>query len=158
VTTNEPSSVDERMLFEQSPDAMIFADREGMVRHWNAAAERLFGHAAADALGQTLDLIIPENFRDQHWTGYDRALEARVTKYVGQVLPTRARHADGHDFYIEMGFAIILDAAGEALGALATARDITERFERDRQSRRRLRELESELEAARGTSSPTPAD
>jgi len=82
-------------LVEDSPDAMIFADREGVIRVWNSAAERIFGHRAEAALGQTLDLIVPERFREQHWTGYDRALTARATKYVGQSLPTRAMRADG---------------------------------------------------------------
>lgn len=68
----------------------IFADREGIVRFWNAAAERIFGHSAASALGQTLDMIVPETLREAHWTGYDRALAAGETKYRGQSLPTKA--------------------------------------------------------------------
>ncbi|MEZ4553957.1 MAG: PAS domain S-box protein [Dehalococcoidia bacterium] len=135
--------IEARDLIEQSPDAMIFADREGIIRAWNQAAERIFGHSATTANGQTLDLIVPERFREQHWTGYDRALAARVTKYVGQSLPTRALRADGTQITVELSFAIVLGADGEAVGALATARDITERFEQERELRRRLRELEA---------------
>ncbi|MCC7363696.1 MAG: PAS domain S-box protein, partial [Dehalococcoidia bacterium] len=58
---------------------MIVADREGVIHVWNRAAERIFGHTAQAALGQTLDLIVPERFREAHWTGYDRALAARAT-------------------------------------------------------------------------------
>jgi PAS domain S-box-containing protein len=137
-------TVDPATLVEHSPDAMIFADREGIIRVWNAAATRIFGHAAEDALGQNLDLIVPERFREQHWTGFDRALAEGRTKYEGQSLPTRSQRADGSAFYVELSFAIVLDASGEAAGALATARDITERFERDRETRRRLTELEKQ--------------
>jgi PAS domain S-box-containing protein len=138
-------TVDPAQLVEQSPDAMILADREGIIRVWNAAAERIFGHSAADALGQSLDLIVPERFREAHWTGFHRAMADGVTKYVGQSLPTRSMRADGESFYIELGFAILLDEAGQAIGALATARDITQRFEQDRQTRRRIADLEQQL-------------
>ncbi|MGE0229417.1 MAG: PAS domain S-box protein [Dehalococcoidia bacterium] len=140
--------IEARDLVEQSPDAIIFADREGIIRTWNRAAERIFGHSAAAAIGQTLDLIVPERFREQHWTGYDRALAARATKYVGQSLPTRALRADATQITVELSFAIVLGADGEAIGALATARDITERFEQDRELRRRLRDLEAAQPAA----------
>lgn len=142
--------IEARQLIEQSPDAMVVADREGVIRVWNPAAERIFGHTAQAALGQTLDLIVPERFRDAHWTGYNRALAARATKYVGQSLPTRALRADGEQITVELGFAILLDPAGEATGALATARDITQRFEEERALRRRLRDLEA-------ASAPPPA-
>ena len=132
-----------RTLLDQNPDAVIYAGTDGMIAYWNAAAQRVFGHSAEAAIGQSLDLIIPEQFRDAHWTGYDRALGEKATKYAGQALATRATRADGETIYVELGFSIVLDSAGEAIGALATARDITERFNRDRETRRRLRELEA---------------
>jgi len=138
-------NVDPAQLVEQSPDAMILADREGIIRVWNAAATRMFGHSAETAIGQSLDLIVPERFREAHWTGFHRAMADGVTKYVGQSLPTRSMRADGEPFYIELGFAILLDEHGQATGALATARDITERFERDREARRHVKELEEQL-------------
>lgn len=135
--------IEARQLVEESPDAMIVADREGIIRVWNRAAERIFGHPAEAALGHTLDLIIPERFHEAHWTGYDRALTARATKYVGRSLPTRALRAGGEQITVELSFAILLGPDGEATGALATARDITARFEADRELRRRLRDLEA---------------
>ncbi|MSP21888.1 MAG: PAS domain S-box protein [Dehalococcoidia bacterium] len=122
-------------IIEQLPDPTIFADLEGVIRVWNAAAIQMFGHTAAEALGQNLDLIIPERFREQHWTGYDRALADRDTKYRGQLLTTRSMRKDGTTMYLEMAFAILNDAAGNALGALAQCRDVTERFERERAAR-----------------------
>ncbi len=136
-------------LLQQSPDAVIFADTGGAIQAWNPAAEALFGFAAADAIGRHLDIIIPDQFREAHWKGYHRALAAGETKYRGQALATRARRADGRECYVEMTFTIVKDAAGAALGALAHCRDITERFERERQQRRRLRDLEAEVERLR---------
>lgn len=140
------ADLDYAQVVQQAPDAVILADHEGKILAWNRQAESTFGHSADAALGETLDLIIPESFRERHWTGYDRALAARETKYVGQWLPTRALKADGTEFYIELGFAMVKDAAGEVTAVMATARDITERFERDRSERRRVRELEAELQ------------
>lgn len=139
-------------LIEQSPDAVIFAGTDGMIAVWNQAAERVFGHSAASTIGQSLDIIIPDQFRDAHWTGYDRALAAGETKYRGQALTTRAVRADGETIYVDLGFEIVKDAAGTVIGAMATARDVTERFNRDRETRRELRELR---EAAKAATSPS---
>jgi PAS domain S-box-containing protein len=135
-------------LVDQAPDGVIFADNDGNVVRWNAAAERIFGYTVEEAMGQRLDIIVPEQFREAHWRGYERALAAGETKYAGQALATRAMRNDGSQIYVELSFAIVKGAGGEVVGALAHARDITERFERDRAMRRRLRELE----AASGTS------
>jgi len=150
MTTDNPE-VDPGRLLAQAPDATIFADREGVIRAWNAAAERVFGHSEADAVGQRLDLIVPERFREAHWAGWERALEAGETKYVGQSVPTRAERSDGTPITVELSFAIVLDEAGASVGALATARDISERWDRDRATRNQLKELEAELETLRGT-------
>jgi PAS domain S-box-containing protein len=142
------NAVDLASLVVQAPDAMIFADRDGVVRVWNPAAERIFGYPAAAAIGQNLDIIIPEKLREAHWTGYDRALAAGDTKYRGQSLPTRALKQDGSEIYVELSFAIVHGGDGAVVGAMAQARDITERFERDRAMRRRLRELEKAPDTA----------
>ena len=150
--TRSPEPFDAFALLVQSPDAMIYADRDGVIRFWNAAATRVFGHEAEQAIGQSLDLIIPEDFRERHWAGWERALRAGVTQFVGRSLPTRAMNANGESFMVELSFAIALDEHDSATGAIATARDITERWDADRASRRRLRELE----AARGESQGRP--
>ncbi len=134
-------------LLDQSPDGVIYAGTDGIISYWNASAERIFGFAASEVLGKDLNIIIPESFQDAHWKGYDRAMADKVTKYIGQSLPTKARKADGAEIYVELSFAIILDGSGEPVGALAQARDITERFNRDRENRRKLRDLEQQLAA-----------
>ena len=136
-------------LLDQCPDAVIFAGTDGVISYWNAAATRVFGFEPGDAIGKDLNIIIPDSFQDAHWKGYDRAMGDKVTKYIGQSLPTKARRADGEEIYVELSFAIVLDDAGQAAGALAQARDITERFNRDRDNRRKMRDLEQQL-AAKG--------
>jgi PAS domain S-box-containing protein len=130
------------MLIEQAPDAVIFADQRGVIREWNPAAERIFGYRKDEAVGESLDLIVPERFREAHWRGYDRALSEGQTKYIGKVLPTRSARKNGSTIYVELTFAIVHDQTATVIGALAHARDITERWEQDRQQRQRISELE----------------
>ncbi len=131
-------------LIEQSPDATIYSDKEGRIRLWNAAAEKMFGFSAEQVLGQSLDIIIPESLRKAHWRGFDAAIAAGVTKHSGKPMPTKALRADGSEFYTEMGFALVFNDQGEVVGTMAQARDITERFEKGRADRLRLRELEKQ--------------
>ncbi len=119
-------------LIEQSPDATIYSDKQGDIRVWNAAAEKMFGFSAEQALGQNLDLIIPERLRRMHWRGFDAAIAAGVTKHSGKPMPTKALRADGSEFYAEMGFALIFNDQGEVVGTVAQARDITERYTAER--------------------------
>lgn len=142
-------TIDLELLVAQSPDATIFAGRDGMIGAWNAAAERIFGHAASEAIGQSLDIIIAESLREQHWRGFDHAIETGEMKYPdGLALPTKAVRKDGATIYVELSFGLVRDADGAIVGAMAQARDITERFERDRASRRHIRELEEALAQA----------
>jgi len=120
------------LVVDQAPDAMIFAGADGMIRLWNQAATTLFGYPSAEAVGKNLDIIIPERFRESHWRGFERALADGTTKYRGRALPTRSARKDGTTLYVELTFAIVKDASGAVVGALAHARDITERFLRER--------------------------
>lgn len=140
--------LDAQRLLDQAADALIYADVSGTIRYWNPAAARIFGHAPERAMGESLDLIIPEQFHDAHWAGYERATASGVTKYAGQALTTRALRADGSSLYVELSFAVIHGAEGTVTGVLAHARDITERFGQERATRRRLRELEAALETS----------
>lgn len=148
--TTEAAEALAGLLVEQAPDAVIFAGNDGVIQTWNAAAAAMFGYSESEAIGQNLDIIVPDQFREAHWKGYDRALEAGESKYRGQSLPTRAQKANGEAFYVELSFAIIHGRDGAVIGALAHARDINDRFEKDRASRRRLRELEEELKVLKG--------
>ena len=115
-------------LLEQLPVSVIVADREGRITLWNHASEALFGFSAAEAVGQSLDLIVPERLRDAHWSGFDRSLASGTTKYAGQVMTTRANHKDGRRLYVEFSFGILKDEVGAVTGVVAVGRDGTERF------------------------------
>jgi PAS domain S-box-containing protein len=115
-------------IVEQAPDAVIFADRDGAIRVWNRGAEAIFGYAAPEVLGASLDVIIPEPLRKAHWQGFDRALESGTMKYAGRVLTTRSMHKDGRRLYVDLSFSLVKDAVGTIVGALAMARDCTERY------------------------------
>ena len=117
----------ERMIVDLE-DAFIFADCAGRIQVWNAAAEKLFGFAADEALGESLDIIIPEHLRAPHWKGYERAIERGRTAHPGQVRTTRALHKDGGKRYVEMSFSLIVDEEGKSLGSAAVARDVTESY------------------------------
>jgi adenylylsulfate kinase len=102
-------------------EAVIFADREGIIRGWNARAEAVFGYAAAEAIGQSLDLIIPEHLRAAHWRGYHAAMAAGRTRHGGKAMLTRATHKDGSKIYLEVVFGVVNGPQG-VLGAIATGR------------------------------------
>lgn len=117
-------------LIQQSPDATIYSDIQGYIRLWNTAAQTMFGFSAEQALGQSLDLIVPERLRAMHWRGFDAAITAGVTKHSGKPMATKALRADGSELYTDMSFALIFNDQGAVIGALAQARDTTERHEK----------------------------
>ena len=132
----DTSSLAESIL-EQLADAVIYADEKGTIRRWNHAAAALFGYSAAEALGRNLDLIIPEHLRSAHWRGFETAMTKGVMKLQGRPTLTRATHQSGRKLYVEMTFALVKDQGGAARGAVAVARDVTERIEQQRAAARR---------------------
>lgn len=122
-----------RAIVEQARDAIIYIDREGLIRLWNRGAESIFGYAAAEVLGHTLDVIIPDKLRQAHADGFGRAVSTGLTRYDGRVLTTRASHKSGSRVYVDMSFGLLKDAAGVALGAFAIARDCTARYQKDQE-------------------------
>ena len=126
------------LIFEQIADAVIYADGTGTIMRWNHAAAALFGYSAAEALGQNLDLIIPEHLRAAHWRGFEAATRSGVMKLQGRPTVTRATHQTGRRLYVEMTFALVQgQAGGAARGAVAVARDVTAREEQQRANARR---------------------
>ena len=132
-------------LVEQSSDAIIFADRNGIVRVWNSGAERIFGHKAADVIGGTLDLIIPERMLQAHNNGFNHAVATGDMKYENKVLTTRSMHKDGTRIYVDMSVGLVRDEAGNVLGAQAIARDVSERYANETAQRVKIAELEKAL-------------
>jgi PAS domain S-box-containing protein len=120
-----------RAIVEQAHEAIIFADRDGIVRLWNGGAELLFGFAAAEALGQSLDLIVPERFRNAHNQGFRKAMESGEMRLAGRVLTTRSQHKSGSRLYVDLSFGLVKDGAGQVTGAFAIGRDVTARFQEE---------------------------
>jgi PAS domain S-box-containing protein len=135
----DTSSLAESIL-EQIADAVIYADDTGTIMRWNHAAAALFGYSAAEALGRKLDLIIPEHLRAAHWRGFEAAITNGAMKLQGRPTLTRAAHRTGRRLYVELTFALVKgQAGGAAHGAVAVARDVTERTEQQRADARRDR-------------------
>jgi PAS domain S-box-containing protein len=135
-------TVDLQRFVEAAGDAIIAADPEGKIVLWNPAAERIFGFAAQEALGETLDLIIPERFRARHWDSFREVMRTGQTKYGAEVLRVPARHQDGRPLSIAFSVTLLSRADGQTEAIAAIVRDETSRWNEERAMRQRLRELE----------------
>jgi PAS domain S-box-containing protein len=116
-----------RAIIEQAQDAVIFIDPQGIIGLWNRGAEVVFGYAASEVIGQSIDLIIPERFRNAHAEGFRKALARGVTRTQGRVMTTRAAHKFVSHLYVDLSFGMLKDDAGVVQGAFAIARDCTTR-------------------------------
>ena len=132
-------------IVEDAPDAIIYAGRDGTIRLWNAAAEAMFGYRAEEAVGQSLDLIIPEKLRGRHWEGYRDVMATGVTRYGRELLKVPALRKDGSRISLEFSILLLRDAAGAILGAAAILRDVTERWQQERALKERLAALEGKI-------------
>jgi PAS domain S-box-containing protein len=131
-----------QQVVEALGDPVVICDRDGVIRFWNAAAERLFGFARTDALGKSLDLIIPERLRERHWAGFTRTMATGHTRYQHDVLRVPAMHKDGRTLSIAFTVGLLLAAQRTLTGLVAVIRDETKRFAEERDLRKRLAELE----------------
>lgn len=136
-------------LIANADDAIIVADAAGVVRFWNPAAEATFGHSEEEAIGASLDLIIPEKLRERHWEGFRRVMATGTTQYAGRTLAVPAVRADGTRISVEFTVTLLRDATGNIQGIGAILRDVTARWEQERALQQRLNELQRELAALR---------
>jgi PAS domain S-box-containing protein len=134
-----------RRIVEESPIAILYADHEGIIRMWNAGAEAMFGHTAVEALGRSMDMIIPEKHRPRHWEGWNKVMQSGVTKYGHDVLAVPALRKDGSRISIEFNVVLMKDEAGKVVGAAAMINDVTARWEREKATKARIAELEKRL-------------
>lgn len=130
-------------ILNQAPDAILFADRDGIIRLWNVGAERIFGFSAEQAIGQTLDLIIPEKLRERHWDGYHKTMATGETRYGTEMLSVPASHQNGSRLSTEFSIVMLTDNDGKPLGVAAIMRDITSRHQKEKAMKERLAELEA---------------
>lgn len=125
-------------LLQDSPDAILIADRDGAIRFWNSGAERMFGHTATEALGQSLDLIIPENLRARHWQGYFRVMETGQTKYLTERLTSPGVRKGGSRLSLEFSMVLLRDEQGGIEGCATIMRDVTARWQKEKELKERL--------------------
>lgn len=145
-----PAFVDHAQLVAAIGDAIVIADPQGAITLWNPAAERLFGYTQEEALGQSLDLIIPERLRGRHWQGYDKTMATGSTRYGSELLKVPAVAKDGKAMSIAFTVALLKDGSGAVTGIVAVIRDETARFQEERALKKRLAELEGVVNAGGG--------
>jgi PAS domain S-box-containing protein len=129
-------------IISAKSDAIVAANKDGNVVFWNPGAERIFGYARAEALGQSLDIIIPTRLRKRHWDGYHRVMKTGETRYGhGDILAVPAIKKNGMGLSIEFSIVPLRNETGELVGLIAIIRDVTRRFEE-------IHALKQKLEAA----------
>jgi PAS domain S-box-containing protein len=136
-----PNTIDLSQLVQVMGDALIVSDADGKIILWNPAAQRLFGYSEAEALGQNLDIITPERFRQRHWHGYHQSMKTGTTKYGTQTLRVPAVHKDGHTLSIAFTVAMLFDEHKAVAGVAAMIRDDTARFLEEKELKKQLQAL-----------------
>ena len=138
------TNIDLNQLLECIGDAVIVADAHEKIVLWNAAATRIFGYSEEEALGNTLDLIVPERQRQKHNEGYSKSMETGTTRYGTSLLKVPAKHKDGRTLSIAFTVGMLFDGNHQANGVAAVIRDETERFAEERALKKRLSDLENQ--------------
>jgi PAS domain S-box-containing protein len=139
------TTIDVEQLVAAVGDAVIVSDTEGRITFWNPAAERIFGFSEDEAIGKSLDLIIPQRLQARHWDGYQKTMQTGQTRYGNDVLKVPAAHKDGRALSIAFTVALLHSAPGQLSGIVAVIRDETSRFQEERNLRKRLAELEARV-------------
>ncbi|MFP3569050.1 PAS domain-containing protein [Paraburkholderia sp. SIMBA_030] len=141
------TAIDFAQLVSAVGDAIIISDAKGNITLWNPAAERMFGFTQSEALGKSLDLIIPERLRGRHWDGYQQTMATGQTRYGNDVLRVPAVDKAGRSLSIAFTVALLHSPEHELTGIVAVIRDETSRFQEERNLRKRLAELEAQAGA-----------
>ena len=137
------TQVDFEQLVGAFGDGVVVCDAGGNIVFWNAAATRIFGFSAADALGQSLDLIIPQRQQQRHWDGYHKTMASGETRYGSDILRVPALHKEGKPLSIAFTVALLRGDDGKVSGIAAVVRDDTMRWNEERALKARVRELEA---------------
>ncbi|MFZ0483616.1 MAG: PAS domain S-box protein [Desulfobacterales bacterium] len=132
-----------RQIIENSQDAILFADREGIIELWNSGAEAIFGYTKEEVRGKSLDLIVPEKLRQRHWDGYQKVMNTGKTRYGKELLKVPAIRKDGTSISVEFTIMLVRNLQNEIIGTAAIIRDVTERWKQEKELKQKLKLLES---------------
>jgi len=139
-----------RQIIENSQDAILFADRDGIIELWNSGAEAIFGYTKEDVRGKSLDLIVPEKLRQRHWDGYQKVMKTGETRYGKELLKVPAMRKDGTSISVEFTIVLVRNRRNEIIGTATIIRDVTERWKQEKELKQKLKLLESK------SASPSP--
>jgi PAS domain S-box-containing protein len=146
MTTSTDQELIYRRIVDLSQDGILFANRDGIIQLWNSGAETIFGYTCEEAIGKSLDLIIPEKLRQRHWIGYQRAMDTGTTRYGAELLNVPALRKDGERLSVEFSIVLVRDHQNKVLGSGAIMRDVTERWKQEKELKGQLKSLEDRLE------------
>jgi len=132
-----------RQIIENSQDAILFADREGIIDLWNSGAEAIFGYTKEEVRGKSLDLIVPEKLRQRHWDGYQKVMKTGKTRYGKELLKVPAIRKDGTGISVEFTIVLVRNPRNEIIGTAAIIRDVTERWKQEKELKQKLKLLEN---------------
>jgi PAS domain S-box-containing protein len=130
-------------ITSQAPEAILIADCDGIIRFWNSGAERLLGYSSDEAVGQSLDLFIPEKLRNRHWEGYRRVMSTGESKYKTGLLTSPGTRKDGSQVSLEFSMVLLKDEEGKMQGCASIMRDVTERWQKEKELKQRLADCEA---------------
>jgi PAS domain S-box-containing protein len=131
-----------QQIIGNAPDAILYVDSKGLIQHWNQGAERIFGFTSAEAIGQSLDLIIPEKLRGRHWEGYFKVMQSGESRYGTDLLSVPALHRDGQRLSVDFSIVMLKDEQGKVTGIASLMRDMTAQRQKETKLKEKIAELE----------------
>jgi len=132
-----------QQIVEKSHDAILFSNLDGIIDLWNSGAEEIFGYKQEEAVGKSLDLIIPEKLRQRHWDGYRKVMETGESRYGKELLKVPAIRKDGASISVEFTIMLVRNLRNEIIGTAAIIRDVTERWKQEKELKQKIRLLEN---------------
>ena len=134
-----------KQIVDFAQDGILFADQDGNIQLWNSGAETIFGYTSEEAIGKSLDLIVPEKLREQHWKGYLRVMETGESRYGSELLKVPAIRKDGSTISVEFTILLVRNHQNEIIGTAAIIRDVTEGWKQEKDLKQKLKFLEDQL-------------
>jgi PAS domain S-box-containing protein len=131
-----------QQIIENAPDAILYVDAQGLIQLWNGGAERIFGFSASEAIGKSLDIIIPEKLRGRHWEGYYKVMASGQSKYRSDLLSVPALHREGQRLSVDFSIVMLKDEQGHVTGIASLMRDMTAQRQKEKELKERIAELE----------------